>query len=103
MEALSHGKCGAYNIGTGAGNSVNEVIQVVQRVTGKPLRLRVGPRREGDPAILVASNARLRNELHWQPRYSSLEEIVRSAWKWRTQRPQGYRLGEAEAGVSAAM
>ena len=103
MEALSQGRCGVYNIGTGAGNSVKEVIQVVERVTGSPLRLRVAPRREGDPTMLVASNTKLRNELGWEPRYSNLDDIVRSAWEWKIKRPSGYRLGEAQTGIGVVV
>ncbi len=102
MEALPQGACGVYNIGTGAGNSVEEVIKFAERVTGSPLRLRMAPRREGDPAILVASNTKLRNELGWEPRYSNLDQILRSAWEWKIKRPRGYRLSEAQSGIGAA-
>ena len=103
MEALAGGSSGIYNIGTGSGNSVTQVIQVAERVAGRPLRTRVAPRRAGDPAMLVASNTKLRNELGWQPQHSNLEEIIRSAWEWKTRRPDGYSLGAAQSGIRAVV
>jgi len=90
MLALAGGCCGIYNIGSGSGYSVKEVMSVVQQVTGRPVPYRVGPPREGDPATLVASSSKLSNELHWQPRHSSLQHIVESAWEWKRNRPRGY-------------
>ncbi|HUR36190.1 MAG TPA: NAD-dependent epimerase/dehydratase family protein, partial [Terriglobales bacterium] len=70
----------AYNIGTGKANSVREVANTVERVTGKKLNLEVAPRREGDPAVLCADPAKLKVELGWAPSNSSLENIVQTAW-----------------------
>lgn len=84
-----HGSC-RYNIGNGAGHSVREVIAAVERVGGRPVPHSIGPRRAGDPAILVAASGRLRQETGWAPRYASLDEIVRTAWVWREAHPQGY-------------
>ncbi|MFL6427495.1 MAG: UDP-glucose 4-epimerase GalE [Acidobacteriaceae bacterium] len=75
-----------YNIGNGQGFSVREVIESVRRVTGHPIPVVEEPRRPGDPAVLVASSKRIMEELGWQPRYSALDDIVRSAWIWHQQR-----------------
>jgi UDP-glucose 4-epimerase len=73
----------AYNLGCGgSGASVREVIDVARRVTGREVPLRTGPRRPGDPPVLVAASDRIRRELGWAPAHSRLEEIVESAWRW---------------------
>jgi UDP-glucose 4-epimerase len=72
------------NLGHGAGFSVLEVIEAARRVTGKPIQIERLPRRPGDPPELVASGARARQLLGWQPVASSLENIVTSAWRWHT-------------------
>ena len=79
-----------FNIGTGTGSSVLEVIQTVERITGKKVPFRIVDRRPGDAPRLVASSDRLRNELGWQPEQATLEEIVRSAWAWHSSHPHGY-------------
>jgi UDP-glucose 4-epimerase len=79
-----------YNIGTGTSHSVLEVSRMVEEVTGTKLKLRNGPRRAGDPAVLCASPAKLMRELHWTPRFSGLRNIVHSAWEWRQQHASGY-------------
>jgi len=80
----------AYNIGTGKGYTVREVVEEVERVTGKSLDVRLRPRRAGDPAVLCASPAKLVRELDWQARGSNLEAIIRSAWEWKLKHPEGY-------------
>jgi UDP-glucose 4-epimerase len=72
----------AFNLGTGRGHSVKEVIEACRRVTGQDIRYRISARRGGDPAQLVASAARARTELGWMPRYGELAAIVESAWRW---------------------
>ena len=90
LEALASRDRLIYNLGTGRGYSVREVVEVVRRVTGHPIPVREAPRRAGDPAVLVASSARIRQELGWEPRMPALEDIVRSAWEWRSAHPGGY-------------
>ena len=90
LERLVAGRSGVFNLGNGEGFSVREVIDVCARVSGRPLRTREAPRRPGDPAVLVASSARARAELGWQPRHAALETIVRSAWEWHRAHPDGY-------------
>ena len=81
---------GIYNLGNGAGFSNREVIAMTRRVTGHPIPLREGPRRAGDPPVLVASSELARRELGWIPRYPDLREIVESAWEWHRKHPEGY-------------
>jgi UDP-glucose 4-epimerase len=71
-----------YNIGNGHGFSVKQVIECARRVTGHSIPAKVEPRRAGDPATLVASSAKIRAELGWQPQYPELEEIISSAWDY---------------------
>jgi len=88
----------AYNIGTGTSHSVRDVLGVVERVAGKRLRIKNAPRRPGDPAVLCASPKKLMGELGWQPRFSDLHAIVRSAWGWMNSHPEGY--GELSSHLS---
>jgi UDP-glucose 4-epimerase len=78
-----------YNLGIGHGFSVRQVIESARRVTGHAIPAVVEPRRPGDPAVLVASPARAMKELGWKPRYTELDEIVRTAWIWHQKRYAG--------------
>jgi UDP-glucose 4-epimerase len=80
-----------FNIGTGQGFSVLEVIEAARRVTGRDIKVIFGPRRAGDPPSLVAAAGKVREALGWQPRYTQLEDIIASAWKWHITHPDGYR------------
>jgi UDP-glucose 4-epimerase len=92
LGALEQGEpCQAYNLGTERGHSVLEVVQAVERVTGKPVPAAVGPRRAGDPPRLVAAAARSREALGFTPAHTELEGIVETAVRWRRDHPQGYR------------
>jgi UDP-glucose 4-epimerase len=75
-----------YNLGNGQGFSVQEVIESARRVTGHPIPADLCPRRAGDPAVLVASSEKAIRELGWKPRYTQLDEIVRTAWVWHQKR-----------------
>jgi len=91
LEAIAEtGKSGAYNLGTGHPHSVREVIDTVERVTGRRVPWTLAPRRHGDPAVLYAAAQKAQAELHWTPRYGDLETIVRTAWDWHRTHPQGY-------------
>ena len=79
-----------YNLGNGSGFSNRQIIDAVERVTGKKLTFREGPRRPGDPAVLVASSEKIIRELGWKPEHASLEDIVATAWKWHRAHPHGY-------------
>jgi len=79
-----------YNVGNGQGFSNGEVIETARRVTGHPIPVREAPRREGDPAVLVASATKVKEELGWEPRFPDLESIIESAWRWHLAHPAGY-------------
>ncbi len=79
-----------YNLGNGLGYSNLEVVETCRQVTGHPIPSEFGPRRPGDPATLVASSAKIRRELGWQPEYPELESIVTHAWAWHRSHPNGY-------------
>ncbi|NWF81155.1 MAG: UDP-glucose 4-epimerase GalE [Chloroflexi bacterium] len=90
MEALDRIGARRYNLGNGNGFSVLQVIEAARKVTGHPIPHVIGPRRPGDPAVLIASSAAIRAELGWQPRYPAIETIVASAWEWHRTHPHGY-------------
>jgi UDP-glucose 4-epimerase len=79
-----------FNLGNGNGFSVLDVIETAGKVVGKPIPYSVTPRREGDPAVLVAGSDKARKALGWEPRYASLEGILKSAWEWHREHPGGY-------------
>jgi UDP-glucose 4-epimerase len=78
------------NLGTGRGHSVQEVIDACRRVTGHPIPSVIGPRRAGDPPQLVADSTKAQRVLNWQPEYTDLDAIIRTAWKWHSGHPRGY-------------
>ncbi len=75
-----------YNIGNGQGFTVRQVIESVKRVTGRPIPVEECPRRPGDPAVLVASSEKIKQELGWQPKFAELDAIIASAWEWHQKR-----------------
>lgn len=77
-----------YNLGNGQGFSVRDVVEAARRVTGHPIPVEIHPRRPGDPAVLVASSAKAARELGWKPRYTNLDDILRTAWTWHQKRYQ---------------
>lgn len=80
-----------YNLGTGTPTSVLEVIHAVEKVTGKKVPYVTGPRRAGDPPALYADSTKAKTELNWEPKYTTIEPIVASAWKWHSQNPDGFK------------
>jgi UDP-glucose 4-epimerase len=90
LEHLTPGLELKLNLGTGAGASVQEVIEAARRVTGHPIPARVVERRPGDPPALVADASLARKVLNWKPKYVGIEPIVASAWKWHKAHPQGF-------------
>jgi UDP-glucose 4-epimerase len=76
------GRRAVYNLGTGTGSSNREVVEMVERVTGKKLAVTYGDRRPGDPPTLLASNKCARRQLGWEPIRSSLDQIVEDAWRF---------------------
>jgi len=83
-------KSAIYNLGNGNGYSVREVIETVEKVTGRNVLSVDSPRRPGDPARLVASSEKIRKQLGWNPEYPDLETIVQTAWEWHRKHPKGY-------------
>jgi len=90
LEKLTPGMELHYNLGIGHGYSVREVIRACEEVTGKMVPVKEGPRRAGDPAVLIASSERIQKELGWKPRYVELRGIVETAWKWHQSHPKGF-------------
>lgn len=90
IAALKPGTCGFYNLGTGTGASVREVIAACERVSERPIPVELKPRRAGDPPILVASPGLAREVFSWRPKFERLDEIVASAWAWHVRHPHGY-------------
>jgi UDP-glucose-4-epimerase GalE len=90
LQRLERGKGLHYNVGTGRGYSVREVIRAAEAIAGVAISTIEGPRRAGDPAVLVASSEKIQRELGWMPRYTDLESILRTAWHWHQRHPKGY-------------
>ena len=89
LHALEDGSR-VYNLGNGEGYSVREVIDTARRVTGRDIPAEVGDPRPGDPAVLIASSDKIREELGWTPQYGDLEDIIGTAWEWHRRHPHGY-------------
>jgi len=88
--ALNSAKSDFYNLGTGGGASVREVIDSCRKITGRKIDIVEKPRRPGDPPRLIASSEKIKRELGWQPQFQSLDAIIESAWKWHQKFPRGY-------------
>jgi UDP-glucose 4-epimerase len=90
LEKLDNLNERAFNLGGGDGYSVAEVVKAVKKICGNNLDTKVGPRRAGDPATLIASSRLAREELGWKPQFDNLESIIESSWNWAKRHPQGY-------------
>lgn len=92
LNALREGAASTvYNLGNGRPTSVRQVLEAVERVTGRPVPYSRAPRRSGDPAVLYASSDRIKQQLGWHARYEDVDTIVTTAWRWREAHPSGYR------------
>jgi len=89
---VSGGEPRIYNLGSQTGFTVREVIDQAKAITGVDFKVREVERRAGDPAVLVASSAKIRAELGWKPLYSDLETIIKSAWEWHRNKPNGFTV-----------
>jgi UDP-glucose 4-epimerase len=89
--ALGTAASGCYNLGTGGGFSVREVIEACRKITGRKIETIEKPRRPGDPPRLIASSEKIKKELGWRPQFESPEAIIESAWKWHQKFPRGYK------------
>lgn len=91
LQYLRAGKPSDFaNLGTGHGFSILQLIETAKKVTGKPITVKLGPRRPGDPPRLVANAAKAKSVLGWEPKHSNLVSIIRSAWNWHQKFPRGY-------------
>jgi UDP-glucose 4-epimerase len=90
LDALDRSGCLIYNLGNGQGFTVRQVIDGVRRITGRDVPVVESPRREGDPAVLIASSDKIRKELNWKPEFPELDAILASAWEWHKNFPNGY-------------
>lgn len=90
LDRIEPGRGLTYNVGTGTGASVREVVEAARRVTGHPIPAVEHPRRAGDPPVLVASSQAIQRDLGWSPQYTKIEDVVASAWKWHQTHPKGY-------------
>jgi len=88
---IDGGKSDIFNLGNGNGNSVLEVIETAEKITGKKVPVIKEKRRAGDPAVLVASSEKISKKLGWKQQYSSLETIIETAWKWHSKHSGGYK------------
>src|SRR5437764_10561803 len=88
--ALKADKSDLYNLGTGGGASVREVIDSCRKVTGRKIEIVEKPRRPGDPPRLIASSEKIKRDFGWKPQFQSLDAIIESAWKWHQKFPKGY-------------
>jgi len=90
IEALSSGDALFYNLGIGRGYSVKEILDAAKNATGKEIPVVFGKRRHGDPVRLFANSDKVQQELGWKPRYTDVEKIIASAWRWHASHPDGY-------------
>ena len=92
-EALADGDQRFYNLGIGKGYSVSEVVAAAKRVTGVDFPVKTGPRRPGDPPTLFANADRVRRDLNWEARWTDIDAIIETAWRWFREHPDGYGQG----------
>jgi len=90
LDALGEHEKLIYNVGSGNGYSVREVIDTAASISGQDIAVVESPRRLGDSARLVASSDKIRRELGWKPQHDSLQDIIGSAWEWHKSHPNGY-------------
>lgn len=90
LDALDRSGQLIYNLGSGQGFTVRQVIDGVRRVTGRPIAVVESPRRDGDPTELIASSEKIRRELQWKSKFGELETILETAWIWHKNHPDGY-------------
>lgn len=87
---VAGGESRTYNLGNGEGFSVKEIIHIAREVTGREIKAEMVERRAGDPAVLVASSEKAKEELGWKPKYNEVRSIIESAWQWHVIHPNGY-------------
>jgi UDP-glucose 4-epimerase len=90
IEATAPTTAEVFNIGTGNGQSVKQIVAACEKVVGHPIPQEIAPRRPGDPPRLVADPAKLKTELGWRPDYTDIEKTIATAWTWHRSHPDGY-------------
>jgi UDP-glucose 4-epimerase len=95
VETLEPGMGRAYNMGSGTGVTVLAVLGACERVIGRRIAHEIVSRRQGDPAVLIATPEKIVRELGWSPRCSEIQEIVQTAWEWHRSHPRGYCPADA--------
>lgn len=94
IKALNYLRAGnesnIFNLGNGKGFSVKEMIDATKEATGEEIKVVLGERRAGDPAVLIASSEKAHNLLNWQPKYTNVKDIIKTAWTWHSQNPNGF-------------
>lgn len=89
LKALDKGSR-TYNLGNGKGYSNMDLVNMAREITGRPVPIEIGPRRPGDPDILIADSEKIKEDLGWEPQFTELRDIIESAWKWHQAHPDGY-------------
>ena len=87
---MNGGESNVFNLGSSQGFSVKEIVDAVRKVTGLSIPAKIGERRAGDPAKLVASSEKARRELGWVPKHENVEDMISSAWNWHQKHPNGF-------------
>jgi UDP-glucose 4-epimerase len=101
VESLEPGMGRAYNLGSGTGATVLEVLEACAKVVGNSISYEIADRRPGDPSVLIASPEKIINELGWSPRYSTIHDIVRTAWLWHQRHPKGFASSSQFESISS--
>ncbi len=86
----SGGKSDVFNLGSAEGYSNKEILKAAREITAHPILAKIGPRRPGDPDVLIASSVKAKEVLSWEPKYTSIKDIIATAWKWHQSHPEGY-------------
>ena len=84
------GESQVFNLGSGNGFSVKEIIETAKEVTGIDIPVQYGDRRAGDPGTLIASSEKIKNLLGWDPKFSNVADVIKDAWHWHTSHPDGF-------------
>ncbi len=90
VEAIEPGRATAFNVGTGTGYSVREIVEAARRVTGRSIPVEEGARRPGDPPVLIAQAGLIQSRLGWRAQWMNIDDVISSAWRWHESHPNGY-------------